>query len=68
MASHMGYKLFGDGNCYLCGKHTEHHCDGCGRYVCNEHARFGHPEKTEHRFIWCASCSMKKKVGIKIYH
>jgi len=39
----MGHKLFRDGRCSICGKHSTYYCDATGKYYCNEHTKVENP-------------------------
>ncbi len=59
----MGYKLFQDGNCYVCKKHTEHFCDVCLRYICDDHKIEVEVHNEMYPYIMCKECYEKWKKG-----
>ena len=58
----MGYKLFRDRRCVICGKPAVYYSDITGKYYCNEHSNEGNPIKVPkyddekdngaHKFRW----------------
>ena len=55
----MGYKLFSDGNCKVCGKHTEEFCDHCLLYVCEDHENMVEVENAMFPYKLCPDCYKK---------
>jgi|GEM_PF-3884741 len=64
----MGYKLFQDGECKVCGKQTEETCDHCNLYICEDHEHSIEVENCMYPFKLCPDCYKKYlrgKVKIK---
>lgn len=66
----MGHKIFRDGRCAICGKHSAYFCDATGKYYCNEHSKQGNPftvptfpgekAKGKHKYRWGEDVKSRK--------
>ena len=67
----MGFKLFRDGKCVICGKHATYFSDETGKFYCNEHSKQGNPhtvptlsgdsrEPGSHKYRWGKNEKFKK--------
>ncbi|MGM5484271.1 MAG: hypothetical protein ACQEP1_00160 [Nanobdellota archaeon] len=59
----MGQKFNVDGDCWECGEITQRVCDGCGRFICDDHT-YSMKCKGEGLTVYevCKECKKKGKV------
>jgi hypothetical protein len=57
----MGFIFSEDGECIVCGQHTNKFCDACRRYICDEHQVQKPVEDSTKVLIFCRECYEKGK-------
>ena len=64
----MGYIFQKDGECYVCGKHSDFFCDACEKYICDDHKKKKKLMKYDKKKLTvCPDCYSKKKPAKMAY-
>lgn len=63
----MGYVFQKDGECYMCGAHSEFFCDHCLRYICDDHKKKKKLKAGKKTLTMCPDCYKKGKNVVKPY-
>lgn len=58
----MGFEFEEDGECCVCGSHSNKFCDHCHKYICDKHI-IEVPDDADHH-IMCKECYEKGKSKI----
>ena len=59
----MGYIFKKDGECVICGQHTEYFCDSCEKYICEDHIKKRKLKYGKKELTFCPDCYKEGKAA-----